>query len=247
MTNMFWNKWNDEFRGYGEPTNNYNQNTNHQVSNNSNSYNSWSNNLGTQKQNNTSFTWDYFDDSLKQQKQIKRNPAKEFNPTNFINENFMDPLDYRADGNKTHKWDTDKMNTNYKKTSYSTSEGFKTLANGVPYNDKNMKLENNQYKYYDSETNKYYPVYALGMNQLKEYSNHKNKNLGVWDNSIYGSLINIYHEDGSVTDGIVMDCSSAGNKSAIIDEWNANVNPNNEYVSWEFKRIGWGNTPNPKR
>ena len=110
-----------------------------------------------------------------------------------------------------------------------------------------MKLENNQYKYYDSETDKYYPVYALGMNQLKEYSNHKNKNLGVWDNSIYGSLINIYHEDGSVTDGIVMDCSSAGNKSAIIDEWNANVNPNNEYVSWEFKRIGWGSTPNPKR
>ena len=247
MTNMFWNKFNNEFRGYGEPTNNYNQNVNHQVSNNSNSYNSRSNNWGTQKQNNTSFTWDYFDDSLKQQKQIKRNPAKEFNPTNFINENFMYPLDYRADGNKTHKWDTDKMNTNYKKTSYSTSEGFKTLANGVPYNDKNMKLENNQYKYYDSETDKYYPVYALGMNQLKEYSNHKNKNLGVWDNSIYGSLINIYHEDGSVTDGIVMDCSSAGNKSAIIDEWNANVNPNNEYVSWEFKRIGWGNTPNPKR
>ena len=248
MTNMFWDKFKQDMtRGYGEPTNNYNQNANHQVSNNSNSYNSWSNNWETQKQNNTSFTWDYFDDSLKQQKQIKRNPAKEFNPTNFINENFMDPLDYRADGNKTHKWDTNKINTNYKKTSYSTSEGFKTLANGVPYNDKNMKLENNQYKYYDSETNKYYPVYALGMNQLKEYSNHKNKNLGVWDNSIYGSLINIYHEDGSVTDGIVMDCSSAGNKSAIIDEWNANVNPNNEYVSWEFKRIGWGNTPNPKR
>ena len=232
MTNMFWNKFNNEFRGYGESTNNYNQQD-------------WNNKWNEPKQNNTSnWDWNYFNN---EQKQVKRNPAKEFNPTNFINENFMDPLDYRADGNKTHKWDTDKMNTNYKKTSYSTSEGFKTLANGVPYNDKNMKLENNQYKYYDSETNKYYPVYALGMNQLKEYSNHKNKNLGVWDNSIYGSLINIYHEDGSVTDGIVMDCSSAGNKSAIIDEWNANVNPNNEYVSWEFKRIGWGNTPNPKR
>ena len=232
MTNMFWNKWNNEFRGYGEPNNNYNQ---------QDLNNKWN----EPKQNNTSnWDWNYFNN---EQKQVKRNPAKEFNPTNFINENFMDPLDYRSDGNKTHKWDTDKMNTNYKKTSYSTSEGFKTLANGVPYNDKNMKLENNQYKYYDSETNKYYPVYALGMNQLKEYSNHKNKNLGIWDNSIYGSLINIYHEDGSVTDGIVMDCSSAGNNSAIIDEWNANVDPNNEYVSWEFKRIGWGTTKNPKR
>ena len=244
MTNMFWNKFNNDMRGYGEPTNNYNQNANHQVSNNSNSYNSWSNNWGTQKQNNTSWDWNYFNDELKQEKKHP-NPAKSFNPQEFLNTEFMN--DFRADGNKTNKWDTNKMNTNYKKTSYSTSEGFKTLANGVPYNDKNMKLENNQYKYYDSETDKYYPVYALGMNQLKEYSNHKNKNLGVWDNSIYGSLINIYHEDGSVTDGIVMDCSSAGNKSAIIDEWNANVNPNNEYVSWEFKRIGWGNTPNPKR
>ena len=216
MTNMFWNKFNNEFRGYGESTNNYNQQD-------------WNNKWNEPKQNNTSnWDWNYFNN---EQKQVKRNPAKEFNPTNFINENFMDPLDYRADGNKTHKWDTDKMNTNYKKTSYSTSEGFKTLANGVPYNDKNMKLENNQYKYYDSETNKYYPVYALGMNQLKEYSNHKNKNLGVWDNSIYGSLINIYHEDGSVTDGIVMDCSSAGNNSAIIDEWNGNVEPNNGEVT----------------
>ena len=50
MTNMFWNKWNNEFRGYGEPTNNYNQNANHQVSNNSNSYNSWSNNWNEPKQ-----------------------------------------------------------------------------------------------------------------------------------------------------------------------------------------------------
>ena len=238
MTNMFWNKWNNEFRGYGEPTNNYNQNANHQQ------YQDWSNNWNEPKQTSSDWNWNYF--SNPQPKQS--NPSKSFDPTEFINTEFMNTnKDYRADGNKTHKWDTDKMNTNYKKTSYATSEGFETLANGVPYNDKNMKLENNQYKYYDQETDKYYPVYALGMNQLKEYSNHKNKNLGVWDNSIYGSLINIYHEDGSVTDGIVMDCSSAGNNSAIIDEWNANVDPNNEYVSWEFKRIGWGTTKNPKR
>ena len=74
MTNMFWNQWNNEFRGYGEPTNNYNQNANHQVSNNSNSYNSWSNNWGTQKQNNTSWDWNYFNEQLKQDKKPS-NPA----------------------------------------------------------------------------------------------------------------------------------------------------------------------------
>ena len=111
---MFWNKFNNEFRGYGEPTNNYNQNANHQVSNNSNSYNSWSNNWNEQKQkDNTSSTWDYFDDSLKQQKQIKRNPAKEFNPTNFINEDFMNTNNnWRSNGKHTNIADYDgKKNT----------------------------------------------------------------------------------------------------------------------------------------
>ena len=233
MTNMFWNKFNNDMRGYGEPTNNYNQQD-------------WNNKWNEPKQNNTSnWDWTYFNN---EQKQVKRNPAKEFNPTNFINENFMDPLDYRADGNKTHRWDLDKPNTNWEKTSYGRKdEKFHTLANGVPYNDKNVKLNGNNYQYYDSETNQYHDIYALGMNQLKEYGHHANKNVNVWDNDIYGSLIDVHHADGSVTSGIIMDASSAGNKKANLDQWTEYVDPNNETVTWNFKRIGWGSTKNPKR
>ena len=167
---------------------------------------------------------------------------------NFINQDFFNPNDMRSDGNKTHRWDLDKPNTNFKKTSYGRKdEGFHTLANGVPYNDKNVKLNGNNYQYYDEETKQYYDIYALGMNQLKEHGHHKNKNVNVWDNDIYGSLIEVTHEDGSKTKGIVMDASSAGNKKAIIDQWTENVNPNNEMVTWEFKRKGWGTTKNPKR
>lgn len=239
MDNMFWNKWNNEFRGYGEHTNNYNQNANHQQ------YQNWSNDWGTQKQNNTSWDWNYFNDSLKEDKK-RPNPAKSFNPQEFINTEFM--KDFRADGNKTHRWDIDKPNTKWGKTSYGRKdEGFHTLANGVPYNDKNVKLNGNNYQYYDEETNQYHDIYALGMNQLKEYGHHKNKQVNVWDNDIYGSLIDVTHEDGTVTSGIIMDASSAGNHKANLDQWTEYVNPNNETVTWEFKRIGWGTTKNPKR
>ena len=166
----------------------------------------------------------------------------------FQKENEINKNEVRANGKQTHRWDIDKPNTNFKKTTYGRKdEGFHTLANGVPYNDKNVKLNGNNYQYYDHETNQYHDIYALGMNQLKEYSNHKTKNLGVWDNSIYGSLIDVKHEDGNITSGIIMDCSLAGNKSAIIDQWCETVNPHNENVEFSFKRIGWGTTKNPKR
>ena len=90
-------------------------------------------------------------------------------------------------------------------------------------------------------------IYALGMNQLKEYGHHANKNVNVWDNDIYGSLIDVHHADGSVTSGIIMDASSAGNKKANLDQGTEYVDPNNETVTWNFKRIGWGSTKNPKR
>ena len=82
MNNMFWDKFKQDMtRGYGEPTNNYNQNANHQVSNNSNSYNSWSNNWNEPKQqDNTSWNWNYFNEQLKQDKKPS-NPAKSFNPS----------------------------------------------------------------------------------------------------------------------------------------------------------------------
>ena len=112
MTNMFWNKWNNDMRGYSDPNNNYNQNTN-------------SNNWNEPKQTSSDWNWNYF--SNPQPKQS--NPSKSFDPTEFINTEFMNTnKDYRADGNKTHRWDTDKMNTNYKKTSYSNC---KTWTNSL--------------------------------------------------------------------------------------------------------------------
>ena len=239
MTNMFWNKWNNEFRGYGEPNNNYNQNANHQQ------YQDWSNNWGTQKQNNTSFTWDYFDDSLKQQKQIKRNPAKEFNPNNFINENFMDPLDYRSNGKQTNIADYDgKKNTSWTQTSYSPKEGFHTVSLGLKYNDKLIKAENGSYKFYDESTNDWYTVYATSKKQIEKYGKGK---AACWNSDALGSLISVQYPDGHIDKGVILDVCVQADKEAKIDRWDVNVNPNNQEVTWWVDRFGFGDTKNPRK
>ena len=239
MTNMFWNQWNNEFRGYGEPTNNYNQNANHQQ------YQDWSNNWGTQKQNNTSFTWDYFDDSLKQQKQIKRNPAKEFNPNNFINENFMDPLDYRSNGKQTNIADYDgKKNTSWTQTSYSPKEGFHTVSLGLKYNDKLIKAENGSYKFYDESTNDWYTVYATSKKQIEKYGKGK---AACWNSDALGSLISVQYPDGHIDKGVILDVCVQADKEAKIDRWDVNVNPNNQEVTWWVDRFGFGDTKNPRK
>ena len=223
MTNMFWNKWNNEFRGYGEPNNNYNQQN-------------WNNNWNEPKQqDNTSFTWDYFDDCLKQQKQVKRNPAKEFNPTNFINENFMDPLDYRVDGNKTTYADMNgTKNTNWKKTSSSTQEGLTTTATGINVtNNPNVKLVGNSYKWHDSEYGDV-DIYAMNINQLKESAKG-----GVYTSPYYGSIIEVEDSNGNISYGAILDACGQASKEAILDKFTKNTEPNNEYISWSVKRKGF--------
>ena len=239
MTNMFWNKFNNEFRGYGEPNNNYNQNANHQQ------YQNWSNDWGKQKQDSTSFTWDYFDDSLKQQKQVKRNPAKEFNPNNFINENFMDPLDYRSNGKQTNIADYDgKKNTSWTQTSYSPKEGFHTVSLGLKYNDKLIKAENGSYKFYDESTNDWYTVYATSKKQIEKYGKGK---AACWNSDALGSLISVQYPDGHIDKGVILDVCGQADKEAKIDRWDVNVNPNNQEVTWWVDRFGFGDTKNPRK
>ena len=235
MTNIFWNKWNDEFRGYGKPTNNYNQNANHQVSNNGNSYDSWSNNLGTQKQqDNTSWNWNYFNEQLKQDKKPS-NPAKSFNPQEFINTEFMN--DFRASGKKTTYADMNgAKNTDWKKTSYSTQEGLTTTATGINVtNNPNVKLVGNSYKWHDSEYG-YVDIYAMNINQLKESAKG-----GVYTSPYYGSIIEVEDSNGNVSYGAILDACGQASKEAILDKFTKNTEPNNEYISWSVKRKGFAN------
>lgn len=226
MTNMFWNKFNNEFRGYGEPNNNYNQNANHQQ------YQDWSNNWGTQKQNNTSWNWSYFNEELKQEKK-RPNPAKSFNPQEFLNTEFMN--DFRADGKKTTYADMNgTKNTNWKKTSYSTQEGLTTTATGINVtNNPNVKLVGNSYKWHDSEYGDV-DIYAMNINQLKESAKG-----GVYTSPYYGSIIEVEDSNGNISYGAILDACGQASKEAILDKFTKNTEPNNEYISWSVKRKGF--------
>ena len=228
MTNMFWNKWNNEFRGYGEPNNNYNQNANHQQ------YQDWSNNWGTQKQNNTSWDWNYFNEQLKQDKKPS-NPAKSFNPQEFLNTEFMN--DFRASGKKTTYADMNgTKNTDWKKTSYSTQEGLTTTATGINVtNNPNVKLVGNSYKWHDSEYG-YVDIYAMNINQLKESAKG-----GVYTSPYYGSIIEVEDSNGNISYGAILDACGQASKEAILDKFTKNTEPNNEYISWSVKRKGFAN------
>lgn len=239
MTNMFWDKFKQDMtRGYGEPTNNYNQNANHQVSNNSNSYNSWSNNWNEPKQQLDNWGgWNYFEQEQKQQK----SPAKSFNPQEFLNTEFMN--DFRADGNKTTYADMDgSKNINYKKTSYSTQEGLTTTATGINVtNNPKVKLNGNSYQYYDSEYG-YVDMYAMNIDQLKNSSNQ-----GIYTSPYYGSIIEVEDENGNISYGGIYDACGAASKSAILDKFTKNTEPNNQKISWSVKRKGFANKDDDPR
>lgn len=240
MTNMFWNKWNEEFRGYGEQTNNYNQNANHQVSNNSNSYNSWSNNWNEPKQQLDNWGgWNYFEQQQKQQK----SPAKSFNVNEFMKTEFYNGDDMRVDGKKSNKFDMDgTINTNFLQTTYSVNqEKLHTTANGTHWKNGSengkvkTRVHNNAIQAYDDQFG-WSDIYAVNINMVKEMGSGKG---AVYNSKMHGTVADIYHDDGSVTQGIFLDaCGIAGSKS-VIDKWVYNQEKENETVSFKVKRQGW--------
>ena len=222
MSNMWFNHFNNQLTG--------------NTQNNSSNNNSW----GGYNPNH-----DYSNDvSYNQPKQRPQQgrPNNNFDPRRMPGFNSKD---MRADGNKTVNADFDgTMNTNWTTTSYSPKEGFHTTANGINYKDKNIKVNNGTYQYYDQETNDYYDVYAVNINQVKQHGTGK---AAVWNSNLYGSLIDVYHEDGHTSKGIIMDACGQAAKESKIDRWDVNVNPNNEQVSWKVKRYGWGKSPDPRK
>lgn len=218
--NMFFNQFNNQMTG----------NTNNQ---NNNKNNPWG------YDPNHDYSNDY---NQPKQKPQQGRPNIGFDPRNMPGYN---PNDMRADGRKTVKADFDgTMNTHWTTTSYSPKEGFHTTANGIKYTDKNVRVHNGTYQYYDQETNDYYDIYAVNMDQAKEHGKGK---AAVWNSNLYGSLIDVHHEDGSVSKGIIMDACGQARYESKIDRWDVNVNPNNQQVSWNVKRYGWGKTPNPRK
>lgn len=155
---------------------------------------------------------------------------------NFINQDFFNMNDMRSDGNKTNRFDLDKPNTNWKKTSYSTQEGLTTTAIGVNVlKDKNVKLNGNAYQWKDEDYG-YCDIYAVNIDQVKEHGKGK---ASVYNSDIYGSVIEVTDSNGKKSNGIILDACGEASKKAIIDKFTKNTELNNEFVTWEVKRFGF--------
>ena len=154
----------------------------------------------------------------------------------FQEEEKINPNDTRADGNKTNRFDLDKLNTNFKQTTYSVKdENLKITANGTKWNGDKTRVNNNSIQYYDNQFG-WCDIYAVNIDQVKEYGTGK---ASVYNSKLHGSIMEVKHQDGTTTNGIILDACGEARKKAIIDKWVYNQEKENEMVDWFMKRQGW--------
>ena len=132
-------------------------------------------------------------------------------------------------------------NEHFTQTNYSVVEekGYE-LAIGVDWNDQYVKNINNVMHYRDPQYG-YLPIYALNIDQIKEYGK-------VYDSKLFGSVIEIKYPDGSTGRGIIMDACGQCAKESKIDLWvyHDDNSKHIEDINFKFTRIGWGNDYNQR-
>ena len=163
---------------------------------------------------------------------MKTNWWEQFQKENEINKN-----ETRADGNKTNRFDTNgTMNTNFKQTTYSVKdEGLHTTANGTKWNGNKTRVNNNAIQYHDNQYG-WCDIYAVNIDQIKEHGSGK---ASVYNSKLHGSIMEVKHKDGTITNGIILDACGEARKKAIVDKWVYNQEKENEMVDWFIKRQGW--------
>ena len=183
--------------------------------------NMWFNHFNQQNQSSNS---NYFENK-------QENWWEQFQKEEKINLN-----DTRTDGKQTNRFDLDKLNTNFKQTTYSVKdEGLHTTANGTKWNSDKTRINNNTIQYFDNQFG-WCDIYAVNIDQVKEHGTGK---ASVYNSKLHGSIMEVKHQDGTTTNGIILDACGEARKKAIIDKWVYNQEKENEMVDWFIKRQGW--------
>lgn len=161
----------------------------------------------------------------------------------FMKEENINQNEVRANGKQTTKFDTDgTINTNFLQTTYSVAqEGLHTTSNGTHWkkgseNGKTKtRIHNNTIQAFDNEYG-WCDIYAVNIDMVKEMGFGKG---AVYNSKMHGSIAEIYHENGTISQGIFLDACGMASKSPVIDKWVYNQEKNNEIVSFKVKRQGW--------
>ena len=148
--------------------------------------------------------------------------------------------DVKIDTESPHFVLDGRWNVGYTRTYYDVDvEGGIISSYGIYWNDENMRVENNFIQYHDEEYG-WVNVYALNVDQMKEYGT-------VVTSTALGSIIEVKLPNSESTHfGIVLDVCGACAKAKKIDVWvknqyvasENNTHINNE-VEFRFKRFGF--------
>lgn len=148
--------------------------------------------------------------------------------------------DIKIDTESPHFVLDGRWNVGYTRTYYDVDvEGGIISSYGIYWNDENMRVENNFIQYHDEEYG-WVNVYALNVDQMKEYGT-------VVTSTALGSIIEVKLPNSESTHfGIVLDVCGACAKDKKIDVWVKNqyeASKNNTHINDEvefrFERFGF--------
>ena len=136
-----------------------------------------------------------------------------------------------------------RWNVDFTRTYYDVEvEGGVVASYGLFWNDDDMRVENNYIQYHDEQYG-WVNVYALNVDQMKEYGT-------VVTSTALGSIIEVKLPDSSTHYGIVLDVCGACAKAKKIDVWVKNqyeAIKNNTHidggVEFRFRRFGFDGEP----
>lgn len=134
------------------------------------------------------------------------------------------------------------LNKCFIQTTYSVvEENLHTTANGTHWKNGNatkgtsMRVNNNTIQFFDKSYG-WCDVYAVNINQIKE---HGSGHAAVYNSKMHGSIMHVYHKDGRITLGIILDACGQAAKEPKIDKWVYHQEKENEVVNFTIKRFGW--------
>ena len=156
-----------------------------------------------------------------------------------IGDNTLEEEDVIYNSDSPHFALDGRWNVDYTRTYYDVDvEGGVIASYGLFWNDDNMRVENNYIQYNDEQYG-WVNVYALNVDQMKEYGT-------VVTSAALGSIIEVRLPDSSSHYGIVLDVCGACAKAKKIDIWVKNqyvAIKNNTHidggVEFRFKRFGF--------
>lgn len=156
-----------------------------------------------------------------------------------IGDNTLEEEDVIYNSDSPHFALDGRWNVDYTRTYYDVDvEGGVVASYGLFWNDDDMRVENNYIQYNDEQYG-WVNVYALNVDQMKEYGT-------VVTSTALGSIIEVRLPDSSSHYGIVLDVCGACAKAKKIDVWVKNqydAVKNNTHidggVEFRFKRFGF--------